>query len=50
MQNKTLAITRQCIPYYKELRQVAGSVTASILMGNYIQFHPINKQNEKIDN
>jgi hypothetical protein len=32
MQNKTLAITRQCIPYYKELRQVAGSVTASILM------------------
>jgi hypothetical protein len=32
MQNKTLAITRGCIPYYKELRQVAGSVTASILM------------------
>lgn len=32
MQNKTLAITKGCIPYYKELRQVAGSVTASILM------------------
>ena len=32
MQNKTLAISRGCIPYIKELRNIAGSVTASILM------------------
>jgi hypothetical protein len=32
MQNKTLAITKNCIPYFKELRTLAGSVTASILM------------------
>jgi len=32
MENKTLAISRGCIPYIKELRNIAGSVTASILM------------------
>ena len=32
MQNNTLAITRGCIPYFKELRKITGSVTASILM------------------
>lgn len=32
MKNKILSITRGSIPYIKELRQIAGSVTASILM------------------
>lgn len=32
MKNKTLAITRSCIPYFKELRVLTGSVTATILM------------------
>jgi len=32
MQNYTLAITKNCIPYFKELRSLARSVTASILM------------------
>ena len=32
MKNKTLAITRSCIPYFKELRILTGSVTATILM------------------
>lgn len=32
MKNRTLAISRGCIPYIKELRNIAGSVTASILM------------------
>lgn len=32
MQNQTLAITKSCIPYFKELRVLAGSVTATILM------------------
>ena len=32
MQNYILSNIRTCIPYIKELRNIAGSVTASILM------------------
>lgn len=40
MQNYILSNIRTCIPYIKELRNIAGSVTASILMQqlDYILF------------
>ena len=43
MQNKTLAITKNCIPYFKELRTLTGSVTATLLMQQLDYW--FNKQN-----